>query len=368
MSEMGGYCSHRNARTSDLSPPSRQCPRELRLPETHGAADENKDPNTDMPEACCFGLAPESKSSALGCCFGPRPKADGGGPAPAMPVHGDEPSEGERGVVSLRKLRAAFPSASLDDLRRFARARPQDPEAALEMYERHLAWRGAEGQPEVLAKAHARVPPRWVDYGSDGKRVALDGTRVIFARPAKADFKLATAEEHALDLAYVLDQSLAEDQRAYERLPPEGVRVKRSADPDPFQVTVLVDCRPGEGLPNTQAPQMMEFFRLCAKLLQDQYPERLRKMIIYPFPWFLVWLFEAVKRFVDPATAAKIHLISGSDRLGAPAPVAELRQFITKESLPQDAWSMHAGLDSGRALIPRRATTGDIGLAVRAEK
>merc|ERR1712232_979928 len=180
--------------------------------------------------------------------------------------------------------------------------------------------------------------------GIDGKRIALDGTRAIFSRPAKLDFNVASAQEHVWDVGYILDRALVEDQQEYAQLSPDCVRIPRSADPDPFQVTVLVDCRPGEGLPNTPAPQMLQFFRLGAHLLQDQYPERLRRMIIYPFPWFLVWLFEMVRRFVDPATAAKLCLISGPDHMGAPAPVAELRKFVTKESLPKDAWDMHADL------------------------
>ena len=69
---------------------------------------------------------------------------------------------------------------------------------------------------------------------------------------------------------------------------------------------------------------------LC-KVLSDNYPERLRKLVIFPFPWYGRAIWGVVKVFVDKRTQDKILLISSSGT-GIPA---ELSEIVDPRDIPE---------------------------------
>ena len=53
---------------------------------------------------------------------------------------------------------------------------------------------------------------------------------------------------------------------------------------------------------------------LSLQVLSDNYPERLRRLIIYPFPWFGRAIWQVIRPFMDPRTADKVILLSQGGR------------------------------------------------------
>jgi len=68
------------------------------------------------------------------------------------------------------------------------------------------------------------------------------------------------------------------------------------------------------------------------KTLSDNYPERLRRFIIYPFPWFGRALYSIAKLFLDSRTQEKIVLIAGADN--SPELPDELLNYVDTDNLP----------------------------------
>lgn len=224
---------------------------------------------------------------------------------------------------SLNALEVTFPDAPLGELKRFARARPFSPERALEMYEAHMAWRGEEGAPCELAAAYDRVPTFWL-YGGDEHQLARDGTRVLFLQAARIDMGEAPLECYMFALCFMMDKIL------------------REGDQEPL--TVLVDTRPGPGWPNHPARLLLPLILQAGKILPNQYPESLRRLIVYPVPTFAIAFVRMLKGLLDPTTLEKLVLLPGADRVGAPCPAVELTKYVCKASLPEDVWPTHVGL------------------------
>lgn len=67
------------------------------------------------------------------------------------------------------------------------------------------------------------------------------------------------------------------------------------------------------------------------QVLSDNYPERLRKLVIFPFPWYGRAIWGVVKVFVDKRTQDKILLLSSSGS-GIPA---ELSEIVDPKDIPE---------------------------------
>ena len=76
-----------------------------------------------------------------------------------------------------------------------------------------------------------------------------------------------------------------------------------------------------------KAPSVYGFLQRASGISQNYYPERLGKMYLINAPWGFAGVFSVVKRFLDPVTVAKIHVLGGSYQ-------KELLAQIPKESLP----------------------------------
>lgn len=83
-----------------------------------------------------------------------------------------------------------------------------------------------------------------------------------------------------------------------------------------------------KGVGITSIGQVYGFVQQASGISQNYYPERLGKMYIINTPWGFSSAFSVVKKFLDPVTVAKIHVLgSGYQK--------ELLEQIPKENLPK---------------------------------
>jgi len=82
--------------------------------------------------------------------------------------------------------------------------------------------------------------------------------------------------------------------------------------------------------------------------MNNFFPGRLKRMVVYPVPRAASTLWAVVKGFLSSSTASKVMLLSGSDRAGSPVP-EQLREFVDFEELRPDVQGTHASLVQRRA-------------------
>mmetsp|Transcript_34889 Transcript_34889/g.79110 ORF Transcript_34889/g.79110 Transcript_34889/m.79110 type:complete len:292 (+) Transcript_34889:1-876(+) len=237
-------------------------------------------------------------------------------PSPPEPACSDDHQVDENS--RLRQLVERFPEADAHELRRFCRARPNSVEEAISMFSDHLQWRLREGDPRRLAEAFHGMPQ---NYCRPAGR-ARDGSPVLLVQAGRYDPELGP-EQHVLGLCHVLDKCMTPC--------------------DSSMWTVLVDARPGENWPNMPAHRMLSFIKLVAQVLPDNYPERVKKVVVYPVPVLAQGLWWVCRSFLDERSCSKFEVISGSATLGAPCP-QELGRHVSFAQLPEDAQGMHWAL------------------------
>jgi hypothetical protein len=84
-----------------------------------------------------------------------------------------------------------------------------------------------------------------------------------------------------------------------------------------------------KGVGISKAGQVYGYVQRASAISQDHYPERLGKLYIINAPWGFSGVFSVIKRFLDPVTVAKIHVLgSGYQK--------ELLAQVPKENLPAE--------------------------------
>ena len=84
-----------------------------------------------------------------------------------------------------------------------------------------------------------------------------------------------------------------------------------------------------KGVGLTRLKEVYEYVRQATGISQNYYPERLGQLYLINAPWGFSSAFAVVKRFLDPVTVAKIHILGGTF-------ITELTKQIPKESLPKE--------------------------------
>lgn len=84
-----------------------------------------------------------------------------------------------------------------------------------------------------------------------------------------------------------------------------------------------------KGVGISKASQVYGYVQKASAISQNYYPERLGKLYVINAPWGFSGVFGVIKRFLDPVTVAKIHVL-GSGYKG------ELLGQIPKENLPTE--------------------------------
>ena len=83
----------------------------------------------------------------------------------------------------------------------------------------------------------------------------------------------------------------------------------------------------GVGLTNVSS--VYGYVQKASAVSQNYYPERLGKLYLINAPWGFSGVFSVVKKFLDPVTVNKIHVLGGGYK-------SELLAQIPKENLPKE--------------------------------
>jgi hypothetical protein len=101
-----------------------------------------------------------------------------------------------------------------------------------------------------------------------------------------------------------------------------------------------------KGVGISKASSVYGYLQQVSAISQNYYPERLGKMYIINAPWGFAGIFSIVKKFLDPVTVAKIHVLgSGYEKeLTAQVPVENLpKQYGGKCECPGGCQLSDAG-------------------------
>ena len=220
-------------------------------------------------------------------------------------------------------LAAEFAHVHPNERQRFLVAREGDAAAAAEMLRSHLAWRDA----------HFPRPPDAPRIGSDGGLPefawvcpgrANNGTHVIICQPCMIDPKLGHSEdEYILALFQLIDAAC--DRASTERC------------------TVLIDNRGREDGANVPGLKLVPLGQKMSKCLSDHCPERLDKLVVYPVPAALYFIWGLVRPFMAPKTADKVRLLMGPAGRTSPCP-AKLAEYVCAGAMREQDRPRHAGL------------------------
>jgi hypothetical protein len=83
-----------------------------------------------------------------------------------------------------------------------------------------------------------------------------------------------------------------------------------------------------KGVGITSIPSVYGYLQRASAISQNYYPERLGKLYIINAPWGFSGAFSVVKKFLDPVTVAKIHILGNTYQ-------NELLSQVPKENLPK---------------------------------
>jgi len=188
-------------------------------------------------------------------------------------------------------LLAHFPDSPEAERARFMRARKGKVDAASSMLRAHVEWRAASLPPPADAKLLGQGLPPW-NVMMD-KMMACDGTRVLLAMAAMCDPDAGTPAEYALAAAVLLDQHLPRNQ---EEL-----------------LTIVVDVGGVDGGANIAPSKLFGVIKQLSNVLSNNFPERVKRIVVFPIPLAVRGIWSAVKMFLDPVTASKAVLLAGGD-------------------------------------------------------
>ena len=237
--------------------------------------------------------------------------------------------------MSLQHLVEAYPDEPAAELARFAAARPGKPADALKLYKRYRKWRREDGAADALGAVAQPAEARDAQFAALGGRVGefpvllVEGARYALDVPAEAYVAL---------LCRRMDEALASDAST--------------------RLVVLIDARAGTGWPNPSALKLVGFLRLCASAIPNRYPERLRRVVVYPLPGWAKTLIGLVTRLLEPVTRDKIEVLAGSDSKDAPCP-AGLAEHVALDAIPEHARARHAALAPEDAAAPEDVVPED---------
>jgi hypothetical protein len=239
-------------------------------------------------------------------------------------------------------LLEAFPQSTEAERSRFLKARENDYDAASMMYLNYLKWRNQnflssdlnqcmkDSEDEdsqwnscVLSATtlcgednKAIILPRLVRFNchDDPSRqvVDLEGRRVLQFFPGLCNFKNASEETYCMAIALFLEKQF--DRSNMEK------------------INLMIDVRAGQGWANLSPRQLIPFIRNVSRILQDNFPERLARCIVFPVPYAATVFWKIIKPFLDGDTSEKIQLLSGPAAIKSPIP-SSMAKFMDEKEL-----------------------------------
>lgn len=186
----------------------------------------------------------------------------------------------------LDEMAKRFPKESPRTWTRFLIARKGSLEAASSMLKASVNWR-REHQHSTEDVRNALKAKALFSHSK-----SKSGTSVIYFRGALYDKSIASTTDYVNAAAHLIDEQF----------------VREVDDNKPSQVCVLIHTAYVEG--GVNAPADLGFIKEFVKVLSDNFPERLERLIIYPFPWYGRAVWSVAKTFIDPRTVDKVLLLA----------------------------------------------------------
>lgn len=146
--------------------------------------------------------------------------------------------------------------------------------------------------------------------GSDDHLRCSNGDRILHLLMAKMDPNIASDMAFALTVAFYLDRKLFRD--SMEKL------------------TIVIDVRGGNGWANPKPMKLISFILKINHIMERNFPERLSKLVLFPMPSIATATWKIIRAFLDPTTAAKITVISGSSAANALPPYKYLNKHLDR--------------------------------------
>lgn len=205
----------------------------------------------------------------------------------------------------------AYTTATPAEHARFLNAVDHDAVEADARLDAYLAWRRTHLDDPL---ARANVPtlgdplPSMLSFTGH----ALDGSRLAVVFPASYDAELASVEQYVDAIAAAFDREL--DRASDEKL------------------TLVIDVRGGNGWPNASPTTLIPFARACSNVMGANFPERVRKVVLYPLPWWATAIWAVVAEFLDARTRQKFVLLSGPAARTEPIPLT-ISEHIAEPSV-----------------------------------
>lgn len=204
-------------------------------------------------------------------------------------------------------------------LLRFLRARKFDVMKAHEMYTANEKWRKEYGTNTILQDFEyperndvLKYYPKYY-YQTD-----IDGRPVYYEEIGKVDItkllKITTKERMLRDIVYEYEAFTT------YRLPAASRKVGHLVE---TSCTVL-DLK---GISLSLARSVYGFISDAAYIGQNYYPERMGKFYIINAPWGFSMVWSVIKKFLDPVTVDKIHILGSKYQ-------SELARQVPPENLP----------------------------------
>ncbi|KAL1519693.1 hypothetical protein AB1Y20_023203 [Prymnesium parvum] len=212
-------------------------------------------------------------------------------------------------------MEALFPDSPEAERARFLRARNGNVDEAAAQLRTYLKWRAESYPPAPGTLLLGKGLPPWNLMGEGLAMRGVDGTPVLLSLAAMADPEVGTPAQYAYAAAMLLEENLPRDT---EQL-----------------ITIVVDVggiHPGGA--NAPVSKLIPIIRELSRVLAPLFPERVKRMTIYPVPLAVRGIWSAVKLFLDPVTANKAVLLSGGNsRTGSRYPV-ELSKYVDMSNVP----------------------------------
>ncbi|KAI9715792.1 MAG: cytosolic factor, phosphatidylinositol/phosphatidylcholine transfer protein [Chrysothrix sp. TS-e1954] len=205
---------------------------------------------------------------------------------------------------------------------RFLRARKFDVELSKKMFTDCEKWRREfqGGVDDLVQNFDYKERPKVFEYYPQYyHNIDKDGRPVYIEQLGKIDltalYKITTSDRMLSNL--VVEYEKVADPRLPACSRKSGALLETCC--------TIMDLK-GAGV--SQAPSIYGYLQQASGISQNYYPERLGKLYIINAPWGFSTVFSVVKRFLDPVTVNKIHVLGGGYQ-------KELLAQVPKENLPK---------------------------------
>jgi len=186
-------------------------------------------------------------------------------------------------TATLSEFQAALPAEhpfreDLATLERFLIARKFNVDDATGMLNAHVSWRAATLPVKLTDPVRSDLRMgKYYQYGTD-----LNGNAVIVVRSGLFN-KERKLDEATSAIIYILESALQQSELLSVLYDRENFSIAKNLD--------------------------IELIKTVAKILGDNYPERLKGVYLYPTGLVFKGIWNMVSPFLDPRTRGKVHML-----------------------------------------------------------